>query len=233
MNYTELISVMFADQAAFNVEDNVLTGSGSYVNQEFALCGIVNNSPLSASRAQYLAEFFLTKSQENLKANIIIIVDTSGQQVTRHDELIGLNRYLAHLAKVIHFARSNGARVFSLVYGSALGGAFIATSLNAERIYALSEAKIAVMWLEAMARVTKVPLDKLKNLSKTSPIFAPGAENFVKLGAIEKVITINELMPKLVSDLSKSVNPDHWRKNGKAREGRMLADKVVEAILNA
>ena len=40
------------------------------------------------------------------------------------------------------------------------------------------------MNLPAMARVTKIPLERLQELSKTSAVFAPGVENYHRMGAI-------------------------------------------------
>jgi malonate decarboxylase gamma subunit len=95
----------------------------------------------------------------------------------------------------------------------------------------LDEAQIAVMWLDAMARVTKIPLAKLEDLSKTSAIFAPGAENYVRLGALEAVISAAEFMPRVNELLNLELDIHHWRTNGLQRGGRSLAATIVEHIL--
>lgn len=234
MNYRDLLTHMFGEKWQVNEQDNVVTGVATFADKEFAICGVVNGASLDNTMCQQLAKFVLDKIALNPTSYFIILVDTAGQQATHHAELIGLNRYIGHLTKTIHFARATGARVFGLVYGKALGGAFIATALNAERLYALNTAQIAVMWLEAMSRVTKVPLAKLQELSKTSAIFAPGAENFVKLGAIEAVLAPEAVMPQILQDLQAAApDIDHWRENGFARGGRTMADKIVKEVINA
>lgn len=234
MEYKQLLTLMFADSVRISEQDNIITGMANYADTEFAICGIVNEAPLDSHMNQYLAEFILTKIMSAPTTKFLILVDTAGQQTTRFAELSGLNRYIAHLAKTIHFARHNGARVFSLVHGKALGGAFIASGLNAEKIYALESSQIAVMWLEAMSKVTKIPLIQLQQLSQTSPIFAPGASNFVKLGVVEAILTTEQIMPQIIKDLAhEEPNIGSWRKLGFERGGRTLADKVVKDILNA
>lgn len=105
--------------------------------------------------------------------------------------------------------------------------------MNADYIFALKEAQIAVMWLDAMSRVTKVPVEKLEELSKTSAIFAPGAENYVRLGAIEEVITAEEFMPRISALLPATTDIHRWRTQGASRGGRTQATQIVADILAA
>jgi len=234
MNYQKLLTQMFSDKFEISVNNDILLGQATYEDYQFTLCGIVNEAQLDNQMSLILAQYILDKMSSETNFNLLMIIDTGGQKTTHHAELLGLNRYFAHLIKVIHLARSNGARVFAVVNGKALGGAFIASGLNAERIYALADAQIAVMWLEAMSKVTKIPLDKLQELSKTSAIFAPGAENFVKLGAVEAILSSEQIMPQLLADLASDVvGVHHWRESGSSRGGRVMADKIVRQILDA
>ncbi|CAJ0592289.1 unnamed protein product [Cylicocyclus nassatus] len=57
----------------------------------------------------------------------------------------------------------------------------------ADHIHALPDAQVRVMDLRAMARVTKQPLEKLQALSQSSPVFAPGVENYVAMGAVDSI----------------------------------------------
>lgn len=233
MKYQDLLQQLFGNEINYSVDNNVLLGDAAFDNQQFSLCGIVDAAQLDNVMSLKLAKFILAKVNLNPKFNLLIFIDTGGQKTSRQAELLGLNRYFAHLIKVIHYARAKGARVFSLVYGSALGGAFIAAGLNAEKVYALAEAQIAVMWLEAMSRVTKIPLVRLEELSKSSAIFAPGAENFVKLGVIDKIIDPAAFLPQIISDIggaAPSIN--HWRELADVRGGRTLANKIVSQVIN-
>ena len=57
--------------------------------------------------------------------------------------------------------------------------------MMADLCAALPDAEIRVMNLPAMARVTRIPEERLRALSVTSPVFAPGAINYVAMGAID------------------------------------------------
>lgn len=234
MKYQDLLQQLFGNEINYSVDNNVLLGDAAFDNQQFSICGIVDAAQLDNVMSLKLAKFILDKVNLDPKFNLLIFIDTSGQKTSRQAELLGLNRYFAHLIKVIHYARAKGARVFSLVYGSALGGAFIAAGLNAEKVYALAEAQIAVMWLEAMSRVTKIPLARLEELSKSSAIFAPGAENFVKLGVLDKIIDPAAFLPQVINDI-KDTTPsiNHWRELADVRGGRTLANNIVSQIINA
>ena len=87
---------------------------------------------------------------------ILLLIDTQGQQLRRRDELLGINRAMAHLGCCIDLARRRGHRVIGLVYDQALSGGFITSGLIADACYALPEAEIRVMRIPAMARVTKM-----------------------------------------------------------------------------
>jgi malonate decarboxylase gamma subunit len=99
----------------------------------------------------------------------------------------------------------------------------------ADVCYALPEAEIRVMNLPAMARVTKIPLERLQELSKASPVFAPGVENYVRMGAIEAVWD-GDLSQHLADALSGSGTADNRRALGESREGRLLANRVAERV---
>ena len=65
-----------------------------------------------------------------------------------------------------------------------MSGGFLASSMLADTCYALPEAEIRVMNLPAMAR-HEDPLERLTELSASSPVFAPGVDNYLRMGAIE------------------------------------------------
>lgn len=231
MEYQQLVKSAFGDNCQIRVSADVLCGEFKYQEQDFALCGVVNQASLDNAMSVRLAQFVLEVVKNQPERPICIIVDTAGQKVSHNAELLGLNSYFAHLIACFNLARAKGHKIFALVYGKALGGAFIATALNADYLFALDEAQIAVMWLDAMARVTKVPVAKLQELSKTSAIFAPGAENYVRLGALEAVISAAEFMPRVSELFNAELDIHHWRTNGLQRGGRTLAATIVEHIL--
>lgn len=232
LEYQKIVSAIVGDDAQIAVDNNVLTGRFSYQQQQFALCGVVNGASLDNVMSLQLADFILDVMKTSPRQPICILIDTAGQKVSHNAELLGLNSYYGHLISVFNLARRAGHKIFALVYGQALGGAFIASALNADYVYATKDAQIAVMWLEAMSRVTKVPLAQLQELSKTSAIFAPGAENYVKLGVIEAVISAEEFLPQICKLLNLEINFHRWREQGAVRGGRLMADRLVKDIIN-
>ena len=231
MEYQQLVTATFGDKVQFSVEQDVLLGSFQYSNQNFALCGVVNQAMLDNAMSVKLSQFVLDTISNSPQQPICIVIDTGGQKVSHNAELLGLNSYFGHLIASFNLARANGHKIYALVYGKALGGSFIATALNADYIFATAEAQIAVMWLDAMSRVTKVPQEKLEALSKTSAIFAPGAENYVKLGAIEAVIKPEEFMPEVIKLLYSTPDINHWRDQGAVRGGRTMAAAIIRHIV--
>lgn len=232
VEYQKILSAAVGEDAQIAVDNDVLTGKFSYQHQQFALCGIVNGASLDNAMSLQLADFILELIKTSPQQPICILIDTAGQKVSHTAELLGLNSYYGHLISAFNLARQAGHKIFALVYGQALGGAFIASALNADYVYATKEAQIAVMWLEAMSRVTKVPLAQLQELSQTSAIFAPGAENYVKLGVIEAVISAEEFLPQVCKLVNQDINLHRWREQGASRGGRLMADNLVKKIIN-
>ena len=117
----------------------------------------------------------------------LLLIDTQGQMLRRRDELLGINRAMAHLGCCIDLARRSGHRVIGLVYDQALSGGFITSGLIADACYALPEAEIRVMRIPAMARITKISPERLTALSLDNPVFAPGVDNYVAMGGVRSL----------------------------------------------
>jgi malonate decarboxylase gamma subunit len=162
----------------------------------------------------------------------VLLIDTQGQQLRRHDELLGINRAMAHLGCAIDLARRQGHRVIGLVYDQALSGGFITSGLIADACYALPEAEIRVMRIPAMARVTKLSADFLTRLSADNPVFAPGVENYVRMGGIRSLWRA-DLAQALREALADAPRTDTRAADGRERGGRRLAAAVAERVLAA
>jgi malonate decarboxylase gamma subunit len=163
---------------------------------------------------------------------ILLLVDTQGQRLSRRDELLGINGYMAHLAKCLQLARNNGHKIIGLVYSEAVSGGFLASSLLSDRCYALPESQVRVMNLPAMSRITKIPLERLEELSKSSPVFAPGVKNYLKMGAVNSLWE-GDLAQRLAEALDVAPEGDSRRQWGEEREGRRLARGVAERVRHA
>src|SRR6266571_3463617 len=139
---------------------------------------------------------------------------------------------MAHLAKCLQLARNRGHKIIGLVYSEAVSGGFLASSLLADRCYALPEAQVRVMNLPAMSRITKIPLERLEKLSQTSPVFAPGVRNYLRMGAIHSLWE-GDLAEKLIEALDAPREDDRRRHWGEERGGRKLARSVSERVRHA
>ncbi len=133
-----------------------------------------------SKRLLSLAEFVLKIVRQSPGCPILMLVDTQGQRLSKRDEFLGINGYLAHLVKCLELARLRGHQLLTLVYAEAVSGGFLAFGLMADEIHTLAEAKVRVMNLPAMARITKLPLDKLEELSLSSPVLCPRCREFLQ-----------------------------------------------------
>jgi malonate decarboxylase gamma subunit len=199
---------------------------------EATVVGIIGGTPLGVDGAILLAGYVLAAVEAGSRAPIVVLVDTASQNMARRDELLGLNEYLAHLAKSLALAAVHGHHTVSVLFGHAAAGAFIATALSSQSLVALPSAEPSVMDLPSISRVTKLPLEQLKELAKSTPIFAPGVEPLFATGAVTEIWAANEpLAPRLAALLQQTVaTSDPRDRIGLERKGRLLAQKIAERV---
>jgi len=197
-----------------------------------ALLGTINSAPIGVDLAFALAGKVLEIIQNYPQRPIIILVDTQGQNLSRRDELLGNAGYLAHLSMCFELARMRGHTLISIVYKEAVSGGYLALGLIADRSFALESAQIRVMALSAMSRIMQISLKRLEELCASSPIFGPGASNYVALGALDAVLA-NDLSSPIEQALSQSEQLDQRAKLGLERGGRKLAFEVINLVINA
>jgi len=95
------------------------------------------------------------------------------------------------------------------------------------------------MDLRAMSRVTKIPLERLQALAEESPVFAPGASNYWRMGAVHELWSDEDWPERLTAALAAAavaatISPSDQRaKLGAERGGRTLAARVAETVINA
>jgi len=229
MDAETLLPRLFPQGHAVVFDGEFFNGPGRCGNTEVTVIGARNKAPIGVELAHRMAAAVLETVGEHPGRPIVLLVDTSGQRLSRRDELLGVNGYMAHLAKCLELARRSGHRTLGLVYGEAVSGGFLATSLLADVCYALPEAEIRVMNLPAMARVTKIPLERLQELSKSSAVFAPGVENYHRMGAI-RALWDGDLAARLEAALAEPEEGDRRRLDGEARGGRTLARGVADRV---
>lgn len=229
MPLTTLLDALFPHGHAIAVNDSVLTGTATTDDGEVTVIGTTDKIEVGVDHALLLADTVLASTAAHPQRPIVMLVDTAGQRLARRDELLGINGYFAHLAQTLDLARRRGARLVTLVYGESVSGGFLSFGLMADHIHALPDAQVRVMDLRAMARVTKQPLEKLQALSLTSPVFAPGVENYVSMGAVQSLWD-GDLARHLLDALRAPADGDHRAALGAERGGRTLAAQVAAAV---
>jgi malonate decarboxylase gamma subunit len=229
MDWQTLASQLFPQGHDISLHNNFLSGTGQVDGKPVAVIGTTEHAPIGIEIALAQAQAVLKTVREYPQRPILILVDTQGQRLRHRDEMLGINSYMAHLGKCIDLARRAGHKVIGLVYDQALSGGFITSGLIADACFALPQATIRVMGLPAMARITKVPEETLTELAKDNPVFAPGAENYLRMGGLQ-AIWDSDLAAQLARAVAESDAVDRRRELGLARGGRLLAQPVAEAV---
>ena len=236
MIWTNLVAALFGLDHDMRDEGDFLSGSVQFDGRTLAVIGTTNHAPIGYAMALRQARAVLDTMAAHPGRAILLLIDTQGQQLRRHDELLGIHRAMAHLGCCIDLARRRGHRVIGLVYDQALSGGFITSGLIADACHALPEAEIRVMRIPAMARVTKLSEAFLTALSATSPVFAPGVQNYVRMGGVRSVWR-NELPGELQAGLRAALadgdTADRRAADGRERGGRLLAASVAAQVLAA
>jgi len=232
MQWPALAEQLFGTDHDIRAEGDFLHGSARFDGATLAVIGSTNHAAIGVAMALQQARAVLDTIALHPGRAILLLVDTQGQQLRRRDELLGINRAMAHLGCCVDLARRRGHRVIGLVYDQALSGGFITSGLIADACYALPEAEIRVMRIPAMARVTKIPEARLTELSQSNPVFAPGVQNYVAMGGVRALWT-GDLQRCLRDALRDSPTTDERARDGAARGGRRLAHAVAQRVLAA
>jgi malonate decarboxylase gamma subunit len=230
MDWKKVAEWMFPDGHEVRQEGDLLLGQGHCGKHTVTVIGTTNHAEVGAEIVLAMAAAVLAVIRNEPARPIVFLVDTSGQRLRHRDEMLGLNGYMAHLAKCVEKARRRGHAIISLVYEQALSGGFLANGMMADVCAALPEAEIRVMGLEAMARVMRISVERLTELSISSPVFAPGAQNYLKMGGLD-ALWESDLSIYLKNALEHIDTNDKRSESGLERGGRMLADIVVKRVL--
>ena len=232
MIWTDLADQLFGGAHDIQADGDFLSGTAQLGQHIVAIVGTTHHAPIGFALALRQARAVLDIMASFPGRPILLLVDTQGQQLRRHDEMLGINRAMAHLGCCIDLARRRGHRVLGLVYDQALSGGFITSGLIADACDALPEAEIRVMRIPAMARVTKLSEAFLTALSASNPVFAPGVQNYVTMGGI-RALWRGDLVACLRQALAEAATDDRRADDARTRGGRMLAADVVEQVLAA
>lgn len=229
MDWQLLTTQLFPGGHEIVERDNFLSGTAQVDGQPVAVIGTTGHTPIGIEIALAQAQAILQTVREHPGRPILILVDTQGQRLRHRDEMLGINSYMAHLGKCVDLARRQGHTVIGLVYDQALSGGFITSGLIASACYALPQSTIRVMGLPAMARITKVPEERLTELARDNPVFAPGPENYLRMGGLHGIWE-DDLAVQLVGALRDATDEDQRMALGRERGGRLMAQPVAEAV---
>jgi malonate decarboxylase gamma subunit len=229
MTVEQILDGLFPAGHAVRRDGDVLAGTGRAASGDVAVIGIADGAEVGVETALALAGELLRVVREAPGRPVLALVDTTGQRMSRRDELLGLNGYLGHLASCVELARVRGHKVVALVTGQAVSAGALALGFVADEVHALEGTRLAVMALPAMARVTKIPLERLEALSRASPVLAPGLDNYVRLGAIASIWR-PPLAAALEAALARPAAPDARAALGAERGGRTLALDVARRV---
>jgi malonate decarboxylase gamma subunit len=232
MTLDEILASIFPGGHRVIRESGLLTGGGRLDGHGWLdVLGISGAKELGVEDACYLAGRIIEVMQRGDKAPLLLLIDSSSQRMSRRDELLGLNEYLAHLAKALILASTAGHRVIALLYGWSAAGAFIATALAADTLVALPGAHPAVMDLPSMAKVTKLPIKALEEKGRLTPVFAPGLDNLARTGAIIETWSPKlSLASQLVALLEKPLAAGSRDSLGAQRGGRKKAADIAARV---
>ncbi|TXM87791.1 biotin-independent malonate decarboxylase subunit gamma, partial [Methylobacterium sp. WL122] len=218
MTLAEILASLFPEGHSVNVADGLITGHGPLDGRDLSVVGVDGDTPLGIEGALTLSAAVLATVRAGGAAPILVLVDSDSQRMSRRDELLGLNECLAHLAKALLLADAQGHPTIGLIYGHSAAGAFIATALATRVLVALPGANPSVMDLPSVARVTKLPLEKLETMAKSTPVFAPGLDNMVQAGAVQAVLDpVQPLGPQIAALITDLPRQDDRDALGKAR----------------
>lgn len=226
MRLQDILDGLFPAGHDVSVRGHLVAGSAQTSLGTVAVLGTNDAAPIGHDIALRLAGRVLDIVDQSPGRPIVFLVDTKGQALSRAEELLCLNGSLAHLARCVDLARRQGHVSLALVTGEAVSGGFLCFGLMADKTYALTDAQVRVMDLKAMARVTKIPLERLVDLAAVSPTFAPGAENYLRMGAIEAIWdapSASLLQAALADQQAAGPSVDERMARGTARKGRRLA----------
>ncbi|KQW93366.1 biotin-independent malonate decarboxylase subunit gamma [Massilia sp. Root418] len=233
MHWQTLASALFPQGHSIAEQDQFLSGTAQADGQTVAVIGTTEHAPIGIEIALAQARAVLATVREHPGRPIVMLVDTQGQRLRHRDEMLGINSYMAHLGKCVDLARRRGHKIVALVYDQALSGGFITSGLMADSCHALPAATIRVMGLPAMARITKVPEEVLTELARSNPVFAPGPENYLRMGGLQSIWDGDAaaLAGHLAAALRQPAAGDMRAALGYERGGRKLAHTVIQAIL--
>jgi malonate decarboxylase gamma subunit len=232
MKLQDLLTQLFTEGSNIVTNDWLVTGEATVAGKPVSVLGTTNHTFIGVREVIALSEKFLDIAERFPGRPIIMLVDNNGQRMALDEELLALPEYIAHLLKAEQVARLAGCKLIAIVYGNTIAGGFIGFGMGADRVVSVPGAETSVMKLEAISRVTKMPLEKLQALAAKVSVFAPGSENFYKMGGIYEMWA-DRLPDRLEHLLAGDISKDLRVQLGHERGGREAAQSIIKDVLLA
>ena len=162
MTLDEILVSLFPDGHDVKNDKGVVLGSADLRSGDKALViGVADRTPVGVDELNRLSAHVLDSLPQGT-GPILVLVDSDSQRMSKRDELLGLNEFLAHVAKSLIYADMNGRPTISILYGHSAAGALLATGLATRVLVGLPGATPAVMDLPSMAKITKLSIETLQ-----------------------------------------------------------------------
>ena len=232
MTLDELLASLFPDGHDVTTDEGVVLGSANLRSGVKALViGVAERTPVGVDEANRLAAHVLNSLPQG-SGPVLVLVDSDSQRMSKRDELLGLNEFLAHLAKSLIFADMNGRPTIGILYGHSAAGALLATGLATRILVGVPGATPAVMDLPSMAKVTKLSIETLQEKAKSTPVFAPCLSNLSQMGAVHLIwddkISLADQLGVLLEGMPDGL--DRRDVLGRQRGGRLKAAEIAERV---
>ncbi|AMA56300.1 biotin-independent malonate decarboxylase subunit gamma [Bradyrhizobium sp. CCGE-LA001] len=232
MTLDDILTSLFPDGHQIRNDGGVIAGSATLRSGgRMLVIGVADRTALGVDEAIRLSGHVLESIGRDT-GPVLVLVDSDSQRMSKRDELLGLNEFLAHLAKVLIHADMQGRPTIGLLYGHSAAGALLATGLATRVLVGLPGASPAVMDLPSMAKVTKLSMEALEEKAKSTPVFAPGLSNLEQMGAVHMIWTdaapLVDQLDALLADMP--AVRDRRDVLGKERGGRPKAADIAERV---
>jgi malonate decarboxylase gamma subunit len=232
MNLQDLLTQLFPVGCKIVATDWLVTGEAMVSGKPVSILGTTNHTFIGVREVVVLSEKFLDIAERFPGRPILMLVDNNGQRMALDEELLALPEYIAHLLKAEQVARLSGCKLIAIVYGNTVAGGFIGFGMGADRVVSVPGGETSVMKLEAISRVTKMPMEKLQALAARVSVFAPGCENFYRMGGVYEMWT-DQFPERLQRLLSDDDSQDLRAQLGRERGGRTAAQSIIDDVLRA
>lgn len=233
MTLAEMLQSLFPHGHEVVLERGLLYGRGSRPQGDVMVIGVDGRAAVGVEEAVWLSRKVLDVVRAGGVQPILVLIDSDSQRMSKRDELLGLSEFLAHLATCLLVADAQGHATLGLLYGHTAAGAFLATALATRTLLALPGADPTVMDLPSMARVTKLSVERLQEMARSTPVFAPGLENLAQTGAVAAVLDPGRsLAAQIEPALAAAARPGHDTRDllGKERLGRPKAADIAARV---